>query len=176
MLECFSEPIGGYSIMALDEREELYNHILRVLFDAAIDSPVDLLLHNDNCTSVERLRQLIKRPGLRRLSLRFGLTDEQYEDLLGLESYINWTNNAGHFDISTQTLDNFDAFIGITFNVNNPITYDKRRAQGCRITRMSSSLWGQCGENGEMYMADSSQRMPDANIPHLIHTAAILTP
>ena len=81
--------------MARDESKEAYNHILRVLLDAAIVSPVDLLLRADNITSIKRLRQLIKKLGLWRRSLRFGLTKEQYEDLLGLESYINWTNNAG---------------------------------------------------------------------------------
>ena len=73
MFECFSEPVGGYSIMAIDESEEAYNHIVRVLLDAAINSPVDLLLRADNCTFIARLRQLIKKPGLRRLSRRFAL-------------------------------------------------------------------------------------------------------
>ena len=61
--------------MALDDSEEAYNYILRVLLGAATDSPVDLLLRADNCTSIERLRQLIKRLGLRKISLRFGLTE-----------------------------------------------------------------------------------------------------
>jgi hypothetical protein len=54
MFECFSEPSGGYSIMAVDESKEAYIHVVRVLLDAAIDSPIDLLLHADNCTSISR--------------------------------------------------------------------------------------------------------------------------
>ena len=42
-LNVFSEPSGSYIIMAIDESEETYNHTVRVLLDAAIDSPVDLL-------------------------------------------------------------------------------------------------------------------------------------
>ena len=128
MFECFSEPVGGYSIMAIDEREEVYNHIVRVLLDAAINSPVDLLLRADNCTSIERLRQLIKKPCLRRLSRRFGLDNDQYKDLLALESYINWTNNAGHSDITTRTRDNFNTFIGVTFDAGNLINGRKAAA------------------------------------------------
>ena len=32
-----------------------YNHIVRVLLDAPIDSPVDSFLHADNCTSIGRV-------------------------------------------------------------------------------------------------------------------------
>ena len=64
MLECSRQPKGVYNIMAIDESEEAYNHVVRVLLDAVIDSPIDLLLRADNCTSIARLRQLIKIPGL----------------------------------------------------------------------------------------------------------------
>ena len=64
MFECsYSEPSSGYIIMAIDEGAEAYNHVVRVLLDAAIDYPIDLLLRADNCTSIARLRQLIKQPG-----------------------------------------------------------------------------------------------------------------
>ena len=55
MFECFSEPVGGYPIMALDETEEAYNHThtVRVLLDAAIDSPFDLLLRADNSLTLK---------------------------------------------------------------------------------------------------------------------------
>ena len=121
MFECFSEPVVVYSIMAIDESKEAYNHVVRVLLNAAIESPVDLLLRAGNCTSVAMLTQLIKKPGLRRLSRRFGLDGDQYEDLLALESFINWTINAGHLDITTRTRGNFDTFIDTTFDANNPI-------------------------------------------------------
>ena len=83
IVERFSELKGGYSIMAIYESEEAHKHVLRVLLDAAINPPVDILLRADNCTSIARFRQLIKKPGLmKRLSKKFGLDDDQYEDLL----------------------------------------------------------------------------------------------
>ena len=108
MFECFSEPSGGYSIMAVDESKEAYIHVVRVLLDAAIDSPIDLLLRADNCTSIARLRQLIKIPGLHERSELFRLNEEQHEDLLAIESYINWMNNSGYFDITSWTRQAFD--------------------------------------------------------------------
>ena len=42
MFECFSQPNVAYIIMAIDESEEAYNHVVGVLLDAAIDSPIDL--------------------------------------------------------------------------------------------------------------------------------------
>ena len=74
------------NIMAVDESKEAYIHVVRVLLDAAIDSPIDLLLRADNCTSIARLRQLIKVPGLHERSELFRLNEEQHEDLLAIES------------------------------------------------------------------------------------------
>ena len=91
MFECSRLPKGVSDLMAIDERVEAYNHVVRVLLDAAIHSPIDLLLRADNCTSIARLRQLIKIPGLLGLSNKFRLNEDQYEDLLAIESYINWT-------------------------------------------------------------------------------------
>ena len=61
--------------MAIDESKEAYNynHVVRVLLDTAIDSPIGLLLHADNCTFIARLRHLSKEPGLHRLSDKFRL-------------------------------------------------------------------------------------------------------
>ena len=116
--------------MAIDESEEAYNHVVRVLLDATIDSPVDLLLRSDNCTSIARLRELIKMPGLLGLSNKFRLNDDQYEDLLAIiESYINWTYNNGHSDITTR----------IAFDAANPIMYEANQ-HFCRTpTTMASS-------------------------------------
>ena len=49
MFECSRLPKGVSNIMAIDESEEAYNHVMRVLLDAAIDSPFDLLLRVNNC-------------------------------------------------------------------------------------------------------------------------------
>ena len=98
------------------DKMEAYNHVVRVLLEAAIDSLTDLLLRFADCTSITRLRQLIKKPGLRRLSRRFGLSDGQYEDLLVLESYIIWTDNAGQFDITTHTQKHFEYYMHSIYN------------------------------------------------------------
>ena len=68
--------------MAIDESKEAYNHVVKVLLDAAIDPPIDLLLCANNCTSIARLRYLINQPGLHELSEQFGLNEEQHEDVL----------------------------------------------------------------------------------------------
>ena len=65
------------NIMAIDESKEAYIHVVRVLLDAAVDSPIDLLLRADNCTSIARLRQLIKIPGLHERAERHGLNVDQ---------------------------------------------------------------------------------------------------
>ena len=71
MFACSRQPSGVSNIMAIDESKEAYNHVVRVLLDAAIDSPINLLLRADNCTSIARLRQLIKIPGLHERSELF---------------------------------------------------------------------------------------------------------
>ena len=96
--------------MAIDESDEACNHVVRVLLDAAISSPINLLLRADNCTSIARLRQLIKIPGLHERAELFRLNGEQYEDLQAIGSYINWAHNAGHSDITTRTRGSFDHF------------------------------------------------------------------
>ena len=93
---------------------------MRVLLDAAIDSPIDLLLRDNNCTSIARLRQLIKIPGLLELSNKYRLDEEQYEDLQAIGSYINWAHNAGHSDITTRTRGCFDHFFEKTYDAHNP--------------------------------------------------------
>jgi hypothetical protein len=118
---CSRLPKGVSNIMAIDESEEEYNHVVRVLLDTAIDSPIDLLLRAVNCTSIARLRQLIKIPGLLDLSNEFRLNDDQYEDLQAIESYINWAHNASHSDITTRTRGCFDTFFENKYDVNNPI-------------------------------------------------------
>ena len=83
---------------------------MRVLLDAAVDSPIGLVLRADNCTSIARLRQLIKIPGLHDRAEQHKLNEEQYEDLQAIGSYINWAHNAGHSDITTRTRGSFDHF------------------------------------------------------------------
>ena len=84
-------------------------------------SPASRFRMRIHLSSIARLRQLIKMPGLLGLSNKFRLNDDQYEDLLAIESYINWTHNTGHSNITTRTHGSFNTFIEQTFDVNNPI-------------------------------------------------------
>ena len=120
MFACSRQPSGVSNIMAIDESKEAYNHVVRVLLDAAIDSPIDLLLHADNCTSIARLRQLIKIPGLHDRAVKHGLNIDQYEDLQAIGSYINWAHNTGHSDITTRKCGSFDHFFEHMCDVHNP--------------------------------------------------------
>jgi hypothetical protein len=112
---------------------------VRVLLDAAIDSPIDLLLRADNCTSIARLRQLIKIPGLLERAEQHGLNTDQYDDLRAIESYINWTYNNGHSDITTQTRGSFDHFFDRVYDVNNPIIANKEAEDNVHDTRTVSA-------------------------------------
>ena len=98
MFACSRQPSGVSNIMAIDESEEAYNHVVRVLLDAAIDSAIGLLLRAGNCTSIARSRQLIKIPRLHERAEKHGLNADQYEDLQAIGSYINWAHNEGHSD------------------------------------------------------------------------------
>ena len=172
MFECFSEPNGGYSIMAIDESKEAYIHVVRVLLDAAIDSPIDLLLRADNCTSIARLRQLIKIPGLHERSELFRLNEEQHEDLLAIESYINWTNNSGYFDITTETRGSFDGYIGCHFDPENPTEYDEREATASLLRILRRYAFAASPEESislyvEIFMTDIARDNP--RLKHLLH-------
>ena len=110
MFACSRQSSGVSNIMAIDESKEAYNHVVKVHLDAAINSPIDLLLRAENCTSIARLRQLIKIPGLYDRAEQHRLNKEQYEDLQAIGSYINWAHNEGHSDITTRTHGSFDHF------------------------------------------------------------------
>ena len=71
---------------------------MRGLLSADIGTPIDILLRSDNVTSLRKLRQLIKKPGLDNKLWKDPndgdkekeLSEEQHEDLLALGSYLNW--------------------------------------------------------------------------------------
>ena len=111
--------------MAIDESKEAYNHVVRVLLEAAVDSPTNLLLRADNCTSIARLRQLIKIPGLLESAERHGLNTDQYDDLRAIKSYINWAHNEDHSDITTRGRGSFDHFFEHVYDVTNPTIADE---------------------------------------------------
>ena len=166
MFACSRLPNGVSNIMAIDASNEgAYNHIVRVLLDAATDSPIGLLLRADNCTSIARLRHLINQPGLHERSELFRLKEEQHKDLLAIESYINWTNNNGYFDITSRTYINFDNYIGCHFDPENPTEYDEREAtasleRSLRRYVFIASLEESLRLHGKICMTDLAQNNP----------------
>ena len=140
MFACSRQPRGVSNIMAIDESNEAYIHVVRVLLEAAVDSPTDLLLRADNCTSIARLRQLIKIPGLHERAVRHGLNEDQYDDLQAIEPYINWVHNEDHSDVTTQTRGSFDHFFDHVYDVNNPTLENKEAEDNTNDTRTVSAL------------------------------------
>jgi len=65
---------------------------------------------------------------------KHSLSNDQYEDLTAINSYLNWLQNGfgpmqnGYFDITLKTRDNFDGFIGAIFDPTAPIDYDATTA------------------------------------------------
>ena len=45
-------------------RDYMYEHIVRVLLQAEINTPIDILLWDANVTTLCTLRQYLKKPGL----------------------------------------------------------------------------------------------------------------
>ena len=114
------------------------------------------------------MRQLIKIPGFLGLSNKCRLNYDQYEDLLAIESYINWAHNAGHSDITTRTRVCFDTFFDNTYDAVNPIMERKEAASKEHPHRPE-----RYGENGEMRTAVSNR---DAHMvaPTLDHTVSFI--
>ena len=155
--------------MALDSSKQPYLHIVRVLLNAAFDTPVDLLLRNDNVTTLRKLTgldaKLWKYPN--DANKEKALTNEQYKELLALESYLNWLQNGfapvqdGHFDIASKTCKDFKHFIGVIFDDANTITYDEQKAAEsqkrlCHLPATSSSASSTAAATGTSHDKPSS--------------------
>ena len=129
----------------------LYLHIVRVWLDACADSPIDLALRSDNRTNLRELQDLLRKPGLiLRLTYRDSndgnvekrLTEEEYESILALESFINNLQNNygpieyGMFDITTVSYHHFECFVATSFDIQQPIAYDEEKAIASRERRL----------------------------------------
>ena len=76
----------------------MYEHIVRVLLQAEIDSPIYILLQDAEITTLRRLRQYLKKPGLENKQWRDiedGDTMKDFdgdmkEDLQAIASYLDW--------------------------------------------------------------------------------------
>ena len=55
LFECTSEPNGNFYIMAPEDSNQTYLHIVRVLLDAATDTPIDVLLWGEGITTLLKL-------------------------------------------------------------------------------------------------------------------------
>ena len=143
LFECSSRLNSNFNTMS-----EMYDHLVRVLPDAQKGSPVDVFLQEANCTTLHRLKQIVRKSGLQSIqwtnpytNKKESLTDNQYEELEALSSYLNWLQNGfgpdqdGIFDITQKSRDNFESFIGnifegdyIKYNYIKALTSSKRQA------------------------------------------------
>ena len=79
-------------------RDYMYEHIVRVLLQAKIDTLINILLRDANVTTLRRLRQYLKKPGLVDKKWRDiededkmkDFEDDMKEDLLAIASYLDW--------------------------------------------------------------------------------------
>ena len=130
LLECFSELNGDFYIMAPGDSDRSYLHIVRVLLDAATGTPIDVLLRGEGITNLLKLRQYIRKPGLPVHGFTWTdplrgneihLDSEQCEDILAIESYINWLYNKIDLDIADKTREDFEGFMMWIYDDEKPI-------------------------------------------------------
>ena len=84
-------------------RDCMYAHIVRVLLQAEIDTPIDILVRDANVATLRRLRQYLKKPGVadekwNDIEDKDKMKDfdgEMKEDLQAIGSYLDWVQN--HF-------------------------------------------------------------------------------
>ena len=117
-------------------RKAVYNHIVRVLLDGAPDGTLDRMLRRTGCTDLVKLRRFIRQPHYHQWldTQEIYLTDDQYQGLHGLESYLNYVQNYsgpisdGYADITKNGLDYFLDYCYELYTTSKPITYDEERA------------------------------------------------
>jgi len=132
--------------MASENSRLTYDHIVRVLLDAADGTPIALLLRGEGITNLRSLRQYLRKPGLDKATYedskgdKHELTPEEYQDLSGLQSYLNWLqNNYGpqsdaYFDVTTRTRNDYELFWDRVFE-GKFIPYDEQAAVRSKRSR-----------------------------------------
>ena len=79
-------------------RDEIYDHIVRELLQAKIDSPIDTLLRDAKVVTLCKLRQYIRKPGLEKYQwrdIKYGddkmkdFSADMMEDLSAIGSYLD---------------------------------------------------------------------------------------
>ena len=130
LFECPSQPNGDFFIMAPEDSTRTYVHIMKVLLDAANGTPIDVLLRGEGITNLLKLRQYIRKPGLPTRGFTWTdpirgkemhLDSSQCDDLLAIESYINWLYNKIDIDISDKTREDFEGFMMWIYDDEKPI-------------------------------------------------------
>ena len=120
LFECPSKPNGDFFILAPEDSTRTYVHIVKVLLDAANGTPIDVLLRGEGITNLLKLRQYIRKPGLPAHGFTWTdpirgdemhLSSDQCEDILAIESYINWLYNKIDLDIADKTREDFEGFV-----------------------------------------------------------------
>ena len=84
-------------------RDRQFGHIVREFLQAQIDSPINIHLRDENITTLRKLRQYLKKPGLDGFQWRDinggdnmkDFPDDTEEDLRAITSYLAWVQN--HF-------------------------------------------------------------------------------
>ena len=130
LFECPSKPNGDFFILAPEDSTRTYVHIVKVLLDAANGTPIDVLLRGEGITNLLKLRQYIRKPGLPAHGFTWTdpirgnemhLSPDQCEDLLAIESYINWLYNKIDLDIADKTREDFEGFVMWIYDDKKPI-------------------------------------------------------
>ena len=141
--------LGYKALRNSPSREDVFNHIMREDLQAPTDSPFNIHLRNENVTTLRRLLQYIRKPGVDRLQWRDSddtgkmknFPDDTKKYLRAFPHYLlHWLqNNFGSpqlFCLFTRTHDDFKDYIGIDFNpsIRQPTTPNLPENLTCDVT------------------------------------------
>jgi len=124
---------GDKSGLIRDYQKCAYTHILHELFGNSTHKETLIALDEYGITSLPKLLEFIRTPGSI-IDLRYNgemLREDQYEELLALYSYLNWSQMVygpiadGVFNIFNASRNHFDWFINEVYDVSNPIIYSE---------------------------------------------------
>lgn len=153
---------SGRCVMANENRRR-FNHIVKVLFETAPGTPVALLLAWRNATNLDKLEQYLIKPDppqgwFKEYQLKndptkctYCISDDQFEDLLALESYFAWMREGRVHDMYTQSRSDFEMFIGAIFDQTGPIPLFK-------TTTYTNRLWQYYGHHYRTSFPDPNER------------------
>ena len=117
-------------------RDDQFDHIVREFLQAQIDSLIGIHLRDENITTLRKLRQYLRKPGLDTLQWRDigdgdqmkDFPDDMKEDLRAIASYLAWVQyhfgptDTCQFDYTLKTRGDFDDYVGFDFNLAYPVS------------------------------------------------------